>query len=1408
MSVIKHLLDALDSKDAQAAFKVLQDVSNNGKDTDLKEVFEMTDRVRGSELWQLLLSSYKRRLEEVCRCESPDTSDATDRMSLKDFKSLLVVAQCYCCAGSFRPPALLEIISISQAFLTEGDSSQLGMGIKSIISKISENWWINNLEGAEILIPQLLTYLLISSLDINGHDVDIKRLYSVRGGFFLLDFDEDSIVFTRDLILRCFVHPSFLKLNEGQKLLSFFLNLNQGLLVDPVCQIIRPQVAATGAKSVASAYGETLHRAWRDALLMAQDKYQEPAPAAGSSEEVPVAGDGLMARSRTQPSLLVPGAASTAGSDSFTAVDAGAAAASLLEESIQSFLRECVHASNDAYFKGLRRLLKSFHDVRRTKELDALLLRVYDPILWRSLRCAHAKVRAQAAIVFLDVFPLQHADGRAEDDDRILQKQFDLLSALLTDGDHTVRTYVVPGVCHILREYWEALPINTTHNILRYLVETLSGDMSCANVRQAVFLGLGELCEQPLAHGLLKQLLPLLKNSIHDKAEKVREAFIRVLCQIKDIRGMHFYEVVPVEHLLQRLAEDRARPSICSAMTHLLLNSFYPQQSAGFAGPVEPEQFRRCCSFIDRNPVAAESFYATLPHFIPIGNSVKLVCNFFAFLVSSVQQQQQNSKPSISTAAATAGATTNKRRRQPADAQQVQGERAGVAAGVAAVPSSSSVPYQRKMGLMRIVLRMLETVQEQMVVQVPSRDLLLQYFTTENTLTLMQSCFLSEEGNRSSGGDDVAGADSLHLLPIAFKIIAVSTVIRSYAGTSASSSSAAGKKKKEKKRGKQKNGDGGINAMESGTSASNHLDTHYLVHRIYASAWKQSQHVLAPLSPLSSGRITAAAEKARQALARAVVELLVGANAQSVLHESILQSLTAFAAAAATTVVDDDEGNVLPVGAAVDLLGAFDMWNSSSGQDGSDDQSLHKIFAGVRETCQTWLLSSCGGDDGGVDTTSVFVAKALRVWAGFSLRCDAERWCQLAAAGEEDGDEGELTAGSVDASIRFVEFQQVISWCSDLVLPCLSSPSTHASAAAGAGVAVLRRATCLLSVVLSCASDAVYLDMIDASLSAQLGQWMKAVLSSMQEADWLAYIEEEEEANELHSPLLLAVCRLAGLLTRVNGGSSSASGGTLVGTTASSSESSQQQLFVVLYDVLVMAINRYAQADGNRTTTLTQYLSKAVKSLVIASDAVMERAMLTVVRQLQQERTRKGVQTEHSPACSVLVHILALVPPSSTTTTTTTAATAATAAVPASSAHMLGRVHRLLSSWRQHSSSSSSAYSPELSEYVQHLLAHIHSFYRPPSASDPPAAVAAAEAAVGGADTVTNTRDSSGRKSDVPSHVDPAAIKQTSDIRTNITTKVVAPTPAAVVAADVENSSLHNAPPTASTAPTAAPISI
>ena len=204
-----------------------------------------------------------------------------------------------------------------------------------------------------------------------------------------------------------------------------------------------------------------------------------------------------------------------------------------MEELLQTLFHDAIHAADRKYFKGLRVTLQVFHDKKNSKGVDNLLLRIYGPILWRSLCCTNALVRAQATIIFFDAFPLQGNNNTANECDILLQKQFNYFNDLLKDNDQYVRSAAASGVCHILRNYWEVIPINTTHQILKYIICTLGKDVSCPSVRVAVVSGLNELLDQPLSHTVLKSLLPQIADTLHDKSLAVRIAFVGILSKVR-----------------------------------------------------------------------------------------------------------------------------------------------------------------------------------------------------------------------------------------------------------------------------------------------------------------------------------------------------------------------------------------------------------------------------------------------------------------------------------------------------------------------------------------------------------------------------------------------------------------------------------------------------------------------------------------------------------------------------------------------------------------------------------------------------------------------------------------------------------------------------------------------------------
>ena len=73
-----------------------------------------------------------------------------------------------------------------------------------------------------------------------------------------------------------------------------------------------------------------------------------------------------------------------------------------------------MHAATDKLFHSLRRLLNALHAEKKAKGVDEMLLRLYAPILWRSLEVANAVVRRHAATLLVDAFPLVDTDDSAE----------------------------------------------------------------------------------------------------------------------------------------------------------------------------------------------------------------------------------------------------------------------------------------------------------------------------------------------------------------------------------------------------------------------------------------------------------------------------------------------------------------------------------------------------------------------------------------------------------------------------------------------------------------------------------------------------------------------------------------------------------------------------------------------------------------------------------------------------------------------------------------------------------------------------------------------------------------------------------------------------------------------------------
>jgi hypothetical protein len=114
--------------------------------------------------------------------------------------------------STMDPIFLLESVEkLHELLISLYESDNSSSQLKSTIAKICEVWWLRKFEGRNCLMPQLLSYLLLTLLSSECRTQDIKRLLAVKEAFFLLDFEDDSIQTIQGLILRLFIHPQVLK---------------------------------------------------------------------------------------------------------------------------------------------------------------------------------------------------------------------------------------------------------------------------------------------------------------------------------------------------------------------------------------------------------------------------------------------------------------------------------------------------------------------------------------------------------------------------------------------------------------------------------------------------------------------------------------------------------------------------------------------------------------------------------------------------------------------------------------------------------------------------------------------------------------------------------------------------------------------------------------------------------------------------------------------------------------------------------------------------------------------------------------------------------------------------------------------------------------------------------------------
>lgn len=124
--------------------------------------------------------------------------------------------------------ALREAFALLYRLVQLLDREDIVLSVRCRISRLCEDYFLKSFPESSRLLPSLFTFLVAEALRPTSKENYVKRLLAISHGFDALDFSSSDHIFSNSFLLRCFVHPSFLRSKEGKKVLSVLAAANEG----------------------------------------------------------------------------------------------------------------------------------------------------------------------------------------------------------------------------------------------------------------------------------------------------------------------------------------------------------------------------------------------------------------------------------------------------------------------------------------------------------------------------------------------------------------------------------------------------------------------------------------------------------------------------------------------------------------------------------------------------------------------------------------------------------------------------------------------------------------------------------------------------------------------------------------------------------------------------------------------------------------------------------------------------------------------------------------------------------------------------------------------------------------------------------------------------------------------------
>jgi condensin-2 complex subunit G2 len=499
------------------------------------------------------------------------------------------------------PSHCLQLCATLHSVLLDLNSlpcSEAASCVNSVVV-LCEHCWVSDVRSKEAVISNLLPVVLLKCLDVSlsldtstvsashadtrtDSTHSINRLFHLRTAFASLDWDDASISSVKKLACKTVSSPCFIGSVNGSKFLTYLFTINKNLVTD-LFNTVKHQIPDAGRNQLRS-YGEMFVRAW----LVSDD-------------------DNRLTLTKTV---------------------------------FESLVMAELNVVNVNVAKNVRTVLGVLHESKQDPSVDKLLYDLYTPMLARALVSPNPIIRNNATHVLADTFPLHDPTASTEEKASVIVQGVQQIDSCMLDDDVKVRVTGAETCARVLQVMWDTLAVKDVRLLLNTLVTKLACDVTSHTVRAAAVQGVTSILENPSSHGVMKALLPMMSNLIHDDKEIVRLAVVKLLNKIKTLRGIKFYQIVKVPSIHARLGNELPDSVVAKELVNLLLNSYFPQSGDVTAS----QQMSRTIDFMKKAPDAAKVFYGTLHHVVSVGTVAKLASMLLKCLSTAVEVEKKTAE--------------------------------------------------------------------------------------------------------------------------------------------------------------------------------------------------------------------------------------------------------------------------------------------------------------------------------------------------------------------------------------------------------------------------------------------------------------------------------------------------------------------------------------------------------------------------------------------------------------------------------------------------------------------------------------------------------------------------------------------------------------------------------------------